>query len=216
MTATLDTSSTYKGDRSGPVYTSTTFSRSVALDALRGAAVLLMLLDHVLIWQAWSGPLRLTVTRAAMPLFFVVGGHLAHRLSWRTAWIAVLGMALPGVAWWIDSPNVLLWFALMSVVIVGCKREVVFGRVVLAVCVAVPLVQLANFIAVSPTGQSYDPPALMGLMALGALLPRSAFAFADRAPRWLACCGCYPLTVYVSHVLAVTVAVDLWRSFHAG
>lgn len=168
------------------------------LDAIRGLAVLVMVVDHVSI-VADVLPLRLTVGRLAVPLFFILAGHLARRLSARTLWAAALGLALPGFAPWIDAPNVLLWYA------VGVAMLVLARRVgcPLALLVALPLTLAANSWG-SPLLTGYNPLCLLGLMALGAMLHRSAFAWGVRLPGFLAVLGRYPLTVYVGHVLALT------------
>lgn len=183
--------------------------RSRALDAVRGLAIVLMICDHLLIWQSWGWPLRLTVTRASMPLFFVVSGHLVRRLTWRHAAILGIGLLLPFVVPWIDAPNVLAWYVIGAVVIVQTRR---LAPWLLPVLVAVPLVQYANLLDVHPVGTGYMPSALVGLMAFGALLPRAWFSWGDRLPRALALAGRFPLSVYVGHLLALQAFLLLWRS----
>lgn len=180
-------------------------SRSAALDRLRGLAVLLMLADHVLVFTPHAMPVRLTLTRLAMPLFFLIAGNLATRCRWpRLAWVLGWGLLLPAVAWWIDIPNVLVWYALGVPVIVWC-RPYRFGRIVLGLLAVVPLVTLANGEALRPITTGFDPSALLGIMALGALTPRDWFEPGEWLPRWLGWCGRYPLTVYVVHVLLFSV-----------
>jgi uncharacterized membrane protein len=179
--------------------------RSVQLDALRGAAVLFMVADHVALFVG-ADPVRMTVGRLAMPLFFVLAGHLSARLSWRLVWVVALGLALPTVAVWIDSPNVLVYLGAGAVVLAVTRRS----RLVLWFLVALPLVLLANGFALAPVGTGFHPAALLGLMAVGALLDRrSVEQLAGRLPaavtRVLARSGRYPLTVYVGHVLLLTL-----------
>lgn len=183
-------------------------SRSPGIDRLRGVAVLVMVADHVLVFVPGVMPVRLTVTRLAMPLFFVIAGHLATRCRWdRLLWVGGVGAAIPLVAWWIDRPNVLLVYAAAVPLVVLARRRP--SPVWLAVLVAVPLVQLANGELLRPVTTGFDPLALLGLMALGALLPRPAFTAFDRLPAWLGWCGRWPLTVYVAHVVAFSAVAVL-------
>lgn len=88
--------------------------RIAAYDRLRGLAVLLMVADHGLaVFAPLAGlPLRLTLTRASMPLFVLVSGAVCvgRGRSWRglavlglvaivaTALHLVLGLAVPEMA----------------------------------------------------------------------------------------------------------------------
>lgn len=177
-------------------------ARARHLDALRGLAVVLMVADHLCLLVGEVGLLfRLTGGRLAMPLFFLLAGHLVQRVGKRTAWVALVGLALPLLAPWIDSPNVLLWYAVGACVVVAAR---VVGLPLWLVA-AVALAFSANRYELLLPGQGYDPLALVGLMALGAWLPRDAFDFARRLPGFLAYAGRYPLSVYVGHVLALSV-----------
>lgn len=173
--------------------------RSSALDKLRGLAVALMVLDHLALFLEVL-PVRLTLGRLAMPLFFLVAGHLAYRLSRRHGLALVLGLALPWIAPWVDSPNVLLWWAVFSAVLVGARY--LSWSPVFYVAAALTFAANGWFYDL---GTSYEPYALLGLMALGQLLPRSSFAFADRLPGVFASIGRRPLTWYVGHVLVLVV-----------
>lgn len=176
--------------------------RSRALDALRGLAILCMVVDHVTLVTAGPEWLRLTVGRVAMPLFFVLSGHLARRLSWRHAVIFGIGLGMPLMVWWIDRPNVLVWYVVGSVVIVVTARWRWAPWVVIVGALGV----YANRHLSGPElAFSYEPGALVGLMCLGQVMPREAFAFADRWPRWLAAVGRFPLSIYVGHLWLIAV-----------
>ena len=173
-------------------------ARAQHLDALRGLAVSLMVVDHLALAFGVL-PLRLTLGRLAMPLFFILAGHLSRRVGPRTLWALALGLALPALAPWIDSPNVLAWYAAG----VGALAAARYLRLPLWLLLALPLTLAANGWG-SPVLTGYNPLCLLGLMALGAMLPRASFDWARRLPAPLAVLGRYPLTVYVGHVLALT------------
>ena len=185
-------------------------ARHAGLDRLRGLAVLLMVLDHVLLLSGYSGELRESVTRLAMPMFFVIAGHLFRRLSRRTLVIAWAGFLLPVAVGWIDDPNVLIWYAL------GCcyltlARKV--GRWALWAIVALALTQFANGMGTVPVGVlTYEPIGLLALLCVGQLLPRRAFDAGARLPSGLSYVGRWPLTVYVGHVLVLAAVFGRWSS----
>jgi hypothetical protein len=184
-----------------PVVSGEARRRSGRLDALRGVAVLAMVVDHVARF-ADVPELRLTVGRVAMPLFFLLAGHLARRVSWRLLWIGLLGLLLPSVAPWIDNPNVLLYLALFCPLIVLLRRR----RVLLLAGAAYGLTLGANgYLAL--VGSGYAPAGLLGLMCLGALASRADLERLRWSPRWLQLAGRYPLTLYVGHVLILTAVL---------
>lgn len=169
--------------------------RDTHLDALRGTAILLMLLDHVLDLTHSLPILRYTVTRFSMPLFFLIGGHLVRRASPRLLLVACIGIFLPLYARWIDSPNVLYWYAVGAVGLYRWREKP-------AALVAILIGGLALSANKWPLvhGSSYAPLSLFGLMIVGKFLPRDAF-HAIPAPRFIAPLGRFPLSIYVGHVL---------------
>jgi hypothetical protein len=173
--------------------------RDGALDRLRGLAVLLMVADHLAL-SAGLDVVRLTAGRLAVPLFFVLAGHLASRLSWRHGRLIGLGLLLPAFAPWVDSPNVLLYLGVFLPAVAWAGRH----RWLLPLAVVLALTLAANGYA-GPVGTGYAPSALLALCCVGALLPRSAFAAAGRLPVVLAWPGRHALSLYVGHVLALTV-----------
>lgn len=188
---------------SKPVDESSRAARTLALDAIRGLAIGSMVVDHLALVGGGPYWLRLTVGRVAMPLFFLLSGHLVRRFKPRHLETVAIGLVLPLIVPWIDSPNVLVWYGVGAAVVVLCRR---FG--VLWLPVLLGLAWSANFGRPSPLhvvwGQdAYDGLFLVGLMCLGALLPRSAFAWGGRLPfgRPLAALGRYPLAFYVGHLL---------------
>jgi hypothetical protein len=177
--------------------------RSAAVDAVRGLAVLLMVGDHLCATLApgsvWAGVYRLTLGRLAMPLFFLLSGSLVRRLSWRHAGVLAVGLVLPVLAPWVDAPNVLVWYA------AGAALLVLFARQgwPLWLLLLPALVLYANGWTTA-LGTSYQPWALFALMAVGQLVGRQAWARMP-SPGPLRLLGRWPLSVYVGHVLALTV-----------
>lgn len=169
-------------------------TRSLAIDNLRGIAILVMVFDHILIVSHGPLVIRQTVTRIAMPLFFIIGGHLAKRMSPRLIGIGVVGIFLPVAVPFVDDPNVLFWFALFAPIIVLVRQ---YPRI-LVLIVAAWLTVTANY-TTGPFGTSYEPFALLGLMALGAMIPRERFEINIPGP--LHKIGQYPLSCYVGHLL---------------
>jgi hypothetical protein len=113
-------------------------------------------------------------------------------------------LVLPAVVSWIDAPNVLLLWS------VGCLVVLAFRWLNAPVwlLVAVGLTLSANGLALRPAG-AFDVAAVWALMALGAALPRSAFAVGAALPSWLGLLGRHPVSWYVGHVLALTGAAML-------
>lgn len=185
--------------------------RLQALDSARGFAVLCMVVDHLCVIFDGPAELRYTVGRLALPLFFITAGYLVPaRLNTRHIRIAAAGVLLPVAAPWIDSPNVLVWYALGSALLVwiGCDYHPSRFRGGLVICVALGLA--ANG-WLQPLEGSYNPIALWALMCLGMLLPSSWWDWALRIPGQLLLTfvGRHALELYVVHVLALTAIAGL-------
>lgn len=177
-----------------------TKQRHTGIDNLRGLAIVLMIVDHVIL--VFEGPveIRYTLTRLSMPLFFLISGHVAKRIDApKLLLIGTLGFLLPIYVTFVDNPNVLFWYAVSVPIIVLCKRKPIalYGIVLFALTI------MANYFQGTSFGNSYNPLALLALMAVGALIPRDNFQFANRLPSFLAFVGSFPLSIYVGHLLAL-------------
>lgn len=174
-------------------------TRHTGIDALRGLAIAAMMVDHVckLIGpDTW--PLRWTVGRLALPIFFVLAGYLVRHLSRRHVLVGLLGLGLPLVVPWVDRPNVLLWWAIGCGVIAAARKFGAHPAALLAVCLGL----LVNGIG-GGFEHSYPPVALLALMALGAWLKADWFAVpVVRAPI-LEFLGRAPVRWYVGHLLVL-------------
>lgn len=178
--------------------------RSAAIDRLRGAAVALMVLDHLLIVTGHSGSvLRETVTRAALPLFCILAGHLAGRASWRWGALFVAGAVLPAVVPWVDAPNVLLLIFCGLLYLAAVRlMPPALGDFALLFAVVLGLTRFANGYADPLGDRAFDYYAVVGLMALGRLIPRlSLERVGSVLPASSAAFGRYPLSLYVGHLL---------------
>lgn len=179
-------------------------ARSVQLDALRGLAILLMILDHTAL-HAGLDVLRWTGGRFAMPLFMLIAGSLVRRLSWRMGGVLVLGVMLPVAFDWLTAPGILVAYVIGAVAILivqtvaaGSSRELLVGYAVVGT-VAVALA--ANGVQSWLTGA-------VALMVIGAAVGAARIeVLGGSVPRWLAGIGRYPLRWYVCHIIALDALV---------
>lgn len=182
--------------------------RVVAWDRWRGLAILLMLADHLTLILEGPGFIRMTLGRLAVPMFFLLAGYLASRPGPRHLGIGLLGLALPLLVPWIDSPNVLVWWAL-GVCVLWLSRGAPHVR--LAVLVIALTFGANGYVFLTPA--SYDPVNLLGLMVLGAILPASWYSAAGRLPSWVGVIGRHPVAWYVGHLLVLEgLRQVLWAS----
>lgn len=185
------------------------------IDGVRGFAMLSMLIDHLAHFIPNGEPLRLTIGRLAMPLFFLVAGSLVSKLNFtRLTVLAVIGIALPTVyVGWIDNPNVLLYYAIGAIIVYFLRTSDVALIVALAVCFTFA----ANFpLKLSPT--SYPFETLLGFMLIGAILGRNPFHKLGKwarliGPRtsWIRAIGRRPLSFYVGHLVIIESVRRVWE-----
>lgn len=173
-------------------------TRAGHLDAMRGLAIACMIVDHLALYADLDA-VRWTIGRLALPLFFILAGHLVRRLSWRLLAVGVAGLLLPQLAPWVDDPNVLLWYATGAVVIVGWRRTGWPWWPLIAAGLTLGANGWAELL-----GRGYNPLLLLAMMALGAGLNRDQLGAFRRVPRQLRLLGRWPLTIYIGHVLLLT------------
>lgn len=167
-----------------------------SLDALRGLAVVFMVVDHVAL-VAGLPLLRIMPGRLAMPLFFVLGGHLTTGLRRRHFLILTLGVVLQVLAPW-AGPGLVLTSFVIGAWVVALAWSMHPGVLWLPIMVA--LTFAAN--GATETALTFDLRSMVALMCAGALLPRSVFLTAGgRLPRWLSVLGRYPLSLYAGHLV---------------
>jgi fucose 4-O-acetylase-like acetyltransferase len=172
--------------------------RSASLDKIRGLAIVAMMIDHAVIITSGPVELRQTIGRIALPLFFIVAGHLAHRLTWRHAWILGVGLLLPVFIPWLSTPNILVSYVLGAVALWACS---LMGRNARYVAVAVVVVCLTAVANGHGNDGGYNGFALLALMVAGSLTSRDWFEWLGGwLWRPLAVIGRRPLTWYVGHL----------------
>lgn len=181
-------------------------ARLAYLDKIRGAAILLMIVDHLCIVLSGPEVLRMTVGRLAMPLFFLVSGALVTRFGFRHVLIFGLGVVLPWYVTFIDNPNVLTLYAVGALVMVVFRALDVHPLVIVAVILAAAANGFLPRIA-----PGYEFTAVLGIMCVGGHVGRHALGWFDWLPRWLAPLGRYPLTIYVGHLLALQLYLELTK-----
>lgn len=148
-----------------------------------------MIVDHICLYAHTGNWLRWTVGRLAAPLFFILAGHLARRLSWRHAWLILGAGAL--------VPHTIHDLVLPAIGI-GCVVVVLARR--LGVLVPATFVTLVAATALPLTG-TYFTPLTTCTCLLGAQLSRQHLLRAgQRLPRWLRWLGRWPLTTYLAHL----------------
>lgn len=191
--------------------------RDPAIDAIRGAAIVLMVADHGLgfaqttdLDAPWMELVRHTVTRFSMPGFMLCSGILLARASVsRRRWCEAAGGALAvnaaatvtGMGGFV--PDILAtWCAVM--LLAGIVRR-------WPATVAVLGLLQSTYWTVPIVG--YQPGWVAAFVALGVLVERAGdrevlMPIARRMPDWMVSIGRRPLMWYLGH-LALLAAVTL-------
>jgi hypothetical protein len=180
------------------------FERVAGIDCLRGAAICLMILDHVLaLYGRVPGYfVRESVTRGALPAFMVVAGWLwAFRgvgpSVRRMGVILGVGLLSDVLFGWahLNSPEIFqLYFfvALISGFVLFCP----------AVCLVVGVLQVVNWPVPLP---GYPFGEVLAFISLGVLLYRAGWRPEVRN-RFLEYVGAYPVTFYLGHIVFLGAA----------
>ncbi len=209
-------------DRGKPAAVDAGTSRDTAIDALRGAAIVLMILDHALgfaqmtnLRGSWMEFARLSVTRFALPTFMICTGVLLsiRPLALRR-WIEVtaaavivnLGALLAGMGH--VTPEVLAMWSLVMVFSPMIRR--------FPICVAVvALLQAFYWQVPIPT---YQPGWLAAFVCIGVLggqgRNRELAELGAFVPAWMEPMGHRPLAWYMGHLAILGSAT--WLGLQAG
>lgn len=181
-----------------------TRQRVPVLDALRGAAVLLMILDHVLSVTDPVSDLRYTLTRLSLPLFCGVAAAIPDR-SWSRRTKVLLAVAVVVEA--ALNPIIGLGEPGPVLLIVGALLVVTWGRKRDAVMIVGALGLLQSLY--QPLGWTgYEPGLVVAWCALGGQAVRE-LCRSGRVPRVPALerVGRHAVAWYVGHLVVLGVAV---------
>lgn len=182
----------------GPVGVLPVAGRLAGVDKLRGAAVLLMVVDHALVAfpaGVVGQAVRMTATRASLPLFcVVVGAFGSSSVRWgRVATVAAVGAAVsaPGAVLGLGRPDVLLVLAaVLAVAPLAASNPLPWLVVAVLQPVTWPV-----------PGTGYQPGTVLALVIVGGLVGRwSLNEMGQGLPGWVGGLGRYPLSIYFVHV----------------
>lgn len=177
------------------------------VDGLRGAAIVLMVLDHVLVQADPDSFLRYSLTRLSLPAFMFAAAVVWRPLSWRrfasltvAAVVEVLvsppGMPVPGIV-----AVILLVLLFIELLRWASPRILELPGVLGVLGLLGALYQPWSGDIDGWTG--YEPGLVLAWWALGRLAAHELEPLAVRSPRWLRAIGRRPLWWYVGHLAAI-------------
>lgn len=180
--------------------------RLVALDGLRGLAILLMVMDHAALVYGAPWGVREVVTRLAVPLFMLTAGYLwrpgLRRRHLETALAAVVATPLLSTIGGAEFGILVVFLLVLPLVPVAVR----WPLPVLALC----LLQLSTW---QIPWYGYQPGFVLGLLVVGQLAwlwgRDREFLRAGELCAAFAFLGRWPLTLYVGH-LAVLAIANTW------
>jgi len=194
--------------------------RRPGIDRIRGLAIILMMVDHVLVACSTLGVTndglmltRLSLTRLALPLFLLVSGALwveqlprPRRLGSVIAAAVALNVGM--AVYWpeFSTPEVLVVWSLAAV------AAPIIVRHPLAM-ITLGYIQWQHW---QVAWDGYQPGIVVLFLAVGALASRAGLtpgmgAYGRLLPAPLGALGRKPLTWYVGHLTALTVLVAIVR-----
>ncbi|MFB9542561.1 acyltransferase family protein [Micromonospora sagamiensis] len=189
--------------------------RDSGLDRLRGLAIILMVIDHVLVVvlanvasEPWMEAIRLTLTRLSMPLFMILSGLLLARRGYPSrkrilqilVAAALLNLLLNQVEVGLVTPEILaVWLTLLPFFPLIARYPVEAA--------GLGILQLRNL---PIAWDGYQPGEAAAFIALGVVLNRisdsALLRHAIAIPRWCEAVGRRPLLWYVGHLTILVAA----------
>jgi len=165
-------------------------------DALRGAAILLMVLDHAafVFGLEWVRDF----TRFAMPLFMVTAGYLATRVGHRYVMVVAAALATLPMAWFLG----LAFLHILTIFVL------VYPLLFLRVQLLVPLASVLLVVAWNwPLSLGYEPGYVLAFLLLGRFLRVSGWQPPSVTVPGVEAVGRWPLTWYVVHLVLLVLVV---------
>jgi uncharacterized membrane protein len=186
--------------------------RLSSLDALRGVAVALMVLDHSLVIVAPDSPFRYTLTRLALPLFMYCTAYTLRMFGSSNGRLVTIASA--GVLVSVASGAV--WPALnvrpdVCLLIVGAILAVRWWLPALGAW-SLAVLGFVQALYVPLGWHGYEPGLVLGWLCVGLLAvssrPDLCEVIGERVS-WLAPVGRRALVVYVGHLGVLAVVANL-------
>ena len=195
----------------------TTKAREQILDAMRGLAIVIMIIDHVLsllesvgIQNILVENSRLTITRFSMPLFMIASGIVWVRYGLKVKrWSQVFFLALI-----LNAMMRLLWpdFNFPEILLVWSVLAI-FWRVIVRYPIITMIVGYTQTTFWQIPWQGFQPGELLIFLSVGALIGKVPLEnlWRERRPTKLleplALVGRYPLAIYGGHLFLLAVIV---------
>ena len=195
----------------------TTKAREQILDAMRGLAIVIMIIDHVFSLLESVGiqnivleNSRLTVTRFSMPLFMIASGIVWVRYGLKVKrWSQVFFLALI-----LNAMMRLLWpdFNFPEILLVWSVLAI-FWRVIVRYPIITMIVGYTQTTFWQIPWQGFQPGELLIFLSVGALIGKIPLENLWRERRTakllepLALVGRYPLAIYGGHLFLLAVIV---------
>lgn len=195
----------------------TTKAREQILDAMRGLAIVIMIIDHVLsllesvgIQNILVENSRLTITRFSMPLFMIASGIVWVRYGLKVKrWSQVFFLALI-----LNAMMRLLWpdFNFPEILLVWSVLAI-FWRVIVRYPIITMIVGYTQTTFWQIPWQGFQPGELLIFLSVGALIGKIPLENLWRERRTakllepLALVGRYPLAIYGGHLFLLAVIV---------
>lgn len=190
----------------GTAVKASTGQRVQGIDRLRGAAILLMVLDHVLVHVDYASPLRFTATRLALPAFVIcaalvrpVGAAALGRRRMLLLAGAVCAEAVLGPAAGLGTPGPVLLITLVLVAAPQLDR----APATFAVLGLIQALYLAP--RFGPHWDGYQPGMVAAWWCVGRLVTDRERAWTEHLPRPLAVVGRHPLAWYLGHLAVIAL-----------
>ncbi|MHA7812890.1 MAG: TraX family protein [Phycisphaerales bacterium] len=184
-------------------------ARNVRIDKLRGLAILLMILDHVLCVIDPENIARYTLTRAALPIFMLISGYLlANRNPSLKRYAQLVAASFCSLLIVQHIPGMAKVDVLFVIAIVLTVWPIARRYPIIALCIGAVQSQTLGL------WDGYEPGHILAIMCAGALLNQErsttdrkiATITASILPRAFTTIGQAPLLFYLSHLAIIRIA----------